>query len=180
MSGNRPSGRMVAAGIAGAAAAAAAILGISGPLIDRSEGDSHVGYKDPVGISTWGRGHTGPEVKVGQAITQAQSDAYFDADQRKVIAANGACTKVAMPVESFAAFTSFSFNLGSGAHTMQLQNELPKLSESVTITGPGSGLLNIDGTNSGTNATFWNYQGNRVANISGMTVSNSSSSAFLN
>lgn len=112
--------RMVAAGAAGAAAAAAGIIGISGPMIDRFEGNILVGYRDPVGIATWGRGHTGPEVKVGQAITLAESDRLFTADQRAVISAMGRCTKVDVPIESFAAFVSFSFNLGAGAYCKNL------------------------------------------------------------
>lgn len=106
--------RKVAAG--GALGAAAAIIALSGPMIDRYEGNILVGYLDPVKIATEGRGHTGPDVRVGHAITMAESDRLFDVDQRAVIAAVGRCTKVDVPIESFAAFTSFSFNLGAGTY----------------------------------------------------------------
>jgi lysozyme len=106
--------RVVAAG--GAGAAAAAILALSGPLIDGFEGNVLATYKDPVGILTACRGHTGPELRMGQKFSVPACDRIFDADQRKVIVRIGRCTKVDMPVASFASFTSASFNVGSGTY----------------------------------------------------------------
>lgn len=102
--------RKVAAG--GAAAAAAAIMLLSSPLIAPSEGLRTMPYRDPIGIWTECEGHTGKDVKPGHRNTLAECQVKFDADQTKAIKAIGACTKVAVPIESFAAFTSFSFNAG--------------------------------------------------------------------
>jgi lysozyme len=96
----------------GAAAAAAAVMLLSSQLIAPQEGLRTMPYRDPVGIWTDCYGHTGRDVKPGRRNTLAQCDAKFDADQTKAILAIGACTKVAVPIESFAAFTSFSFNAG--------------------------------------------------------------------
>lgn len=106
--------RMVAAG--GAAAAIALVTAISGPLIDREEGLRLAPYLDAVKVWTDCRGHTGPDVKPGHVNTLAECDVKFDADQRKVILAEGRCTHVAVPVESFAAFTSLGFNAGAGTY----------------------------------------------------------------
>ena len=106
--------RKVVAG--GALAALAAIVAISTPLIQRSEGTIQATYLDPTRVLTACTGHTGPDLKLGQKWTLAQCTGFLDADQTKAIRAIGACTKVAVPVESFAAFTSFSFNAGPGPY----------------------------------------------------------------
>ncbi len=43
-------------------------LDISADLTKRSEDCKLVGYPDSNGIPTWGWGHTGPEVKIGQTM----------------------------------------------------------------------------------------------------------------
>lgn len=106
--------RKVAAG--GAGVAMAAILAISTPLIQKHEGTVLATYKDPIGVLTSCVGHTGPELHMGQHWTIAQCSRVLDQDQAGVIKRVGACTKVAVPVQSFAAFVSFSFNVGSGVY----------------------------------------------------------------
>lgn len=106
--------RKVAAG--GAGVAMAAILAISTPLIQKHEGTVLATYKDPIGVLTSCVGHTGPDLHMGQHWTIAQCSRVLDQDQAGVIKRVGACTKVAVPVQSFAAFTSFSFNVGSGIY----------------------------------------------------------------
>lgn len=103
--------RVVVAG--GAGAAAAAILALSGPLIAPSEGLMLASYRDPIGIVTACYGHTGPELRMGQRFSVPACKAIFDADQRKVIMQIGQCITAPVPVESFAALTSFGFNAGS-------------------------------------------------------------------
>jgi lysozyme len=106
--------KVVAAG--GAAAAAALVIAISGPLIERHEGTVLATYADPVGILTACVGHTGPELRRGQTFSKAQCGAIFSDDQRKVIVAMGRCTRVDVPVESYAALASFGFNAGAGTY----------------------------------------------------------------
>lgn len=106
--------RKVAAG--GVGAAAAAVLAISTPLIQTQEGTVLATYRDPVGILTSCTGHTGSELRMGQRWTKAQCAKVLDEDQAGVLKRVGACTKVDVPVQSFAAFTSFSFNVGSGIY----------------------------------------------------------------
>ena len=49
-------------------------------LCKELEGCKLVGYADVAGVPTDGYGHTGPEVRVGRAITQEQADANFVTD----------------------------------------------------------------------------------------------------
>lgn len=102
--------------VGGAAGAALAVMALSGPVIDHFEGLRLAPYRDPVNIWTDCRGHTGPDVNPSHVNTLAECDAKFTADQRKVIITEGRCTTVAIPVESFAAFTSFGFNAGPGTY----------------------------------------------------------------
>lgn len=106
---------MVAAGGAGAAAAMAAILAITTPAIEREEGMRLAPYLDPVKIWTECAGHT-RNVDPKHINTLAECRGKLDADQRETILAEGRCTKVAVPIESFAAFTSFGFNAGAGTY----------------------------------------------------------------
>lgn len=108
--------RKVVAGATGAAAAAAMVMALSGPVIQRFEGTRTIPYRDPIGIWTDCVGHTGKDVIPGRTNTMAQCETKFSADQLKAIRAIGACTKVDVPLESFAAFTSFSFNAGPGPY----------------------------------------------------------------
>lgn len=86
-------------------------------LIRSFEGERLTAYPDPAtGGDPWtiGVGHTGPEVKRGLKITEAQSAAYLIADLARFEAA----VSVAAPVTTqaqFDAMVSLAFNIGSSA-----------------------------------------------------------------
>ena len=83
-------------------------------LIKYFEGLRLTGYIDPVGIPTIGYGHTGPEVKVGETISEAEADQILRTDLEKF--ATGARNRIAVTVSNnaFAALVSFAFNTGLG------------------------------------------------------------------
>lgn len=91
---------------------------ISAALTKRSEKCPLIGYSDMGGVPTWGWGHTGPEVRVGQSITQAQADIDFTRDQAEA----DAKLRSHVPPDQFAALTEhekaalldFVFNTGGG------------------------------------------------------------------
>lgn len=101
------------AGKISAATIAAAIL-IATPFIASREGDGgKVGYRDIVGVVTSCYGHTGKGAVYGKRYTGAECKGQL-ADDVKVKADKIAqCIKVDVPTKSFAAFLSFSFNVGS-------------------------------------------------------------------
>ena len=71
-------------------------------------------YLDIKGIPTIGWGHTGPEVQLGQTITQQEADDLFQKDLEKF---NQGVTKYVtsnVNPNQFSALVSFSFNLGLG------------------------------------------------------------------
>ncbi len=85
-------------------------------LIKEFEGMRLVGYLCPAGIPTVGLGHTGPEVKRGMKITEAQAWAYFHKDIQKF--ERGVEQGLAgSPVtqSQFDAMVSLAFNIGLGA-----------------------------------------------------------------
>lgn len=83
-------------------------------LIKHFEGLRLTGYIDPVGIPTIGYGHTGPEVKVGETISETKADQILRADLEKF--ATGVRKKITVTVSNnaFAALVSFAFNTGLG------------------------------------------------------------------
>lgn len=72
-------------------------------------------YKDSVGIPTIGWGHTGPEVKMGQKITQEEAVRLLRADVARFEKAVGRVVRVVLNQNQFDALVSFSFNVGSKA-----------------------------------------------------------------
>lgn len=94
---------------------------LSAVLTRRGEKCVLVGYPDVGGVPTWGWGHTGPEVHIGQSITQERADIDFDRDQ----AMADAKLRRHVPPEPFAAMTEhekaalldFVFNTGGGPET---------------------------------------------------------------
>ncbi len=75
-------------------------------------------YLDGGGVKTAGVGHTGADVnrlKVGAAITKAQSDAWFRADVLEAAAAVDKYVKVPLTPKQRGVLTSFTFNVGVGA-----------------------------------------------------------------
>lgn len=91
-------------------------------FIKRAEACRLTAYLDSAGVWTIGYGHTGPEVKRGLKITQAQADAYLRDDL------NSAARQLARKVDErillrltahqYAALLSFVFNLGIGNWTI--------------------------------------------------------------
>lgn len=82
-------------------------------LIKQFEGLELTAYRDSVGVLTIGYGHTGPDVKEGMKITEAQADALLRED---VTEAEDAVSRLC-PVTTdnqFSALVSFTFNLGEG------------------------------------------------------------------
>lgn len=94
------------------------------PIPDRAvdfiatfEGCELKAYTDIAGVLTIGYGHTGPDVKAGQRITQAQAKALLKDDLK--IAGNRIAARVRAPIidelteTQYAALLSFVFNLGA-------------------------------------------------------------------
>jgi lysozyme len=78
------------------------------------EGLRLAAYQDVAGVWTVGYGHTGPEVRAGLKITEAQAETLLLAD----LAAAIACVNDAVTVEisqcQFDALVDFCFNAGRG------------------------------------------------------------------
>ncbi|HZZ04621.1 lysozyme [Paraburkholderia sp.] len=86
-------------------------------LIEDFEDDRLVAYPDPAtGGAPWtiGRGHTGPEVRPGLKITQAQSDALFAEDLHARAEAIINALDLDLTQNQFDALGSFVFNIGPG------------------------------------------------------------------
>lgn len=85
-------------------------------LIRRWEGCELTAYRCSAGRLTIGFGSTGPHVKEGMVITQAEADALLDKDLARFEAG---VTALAGPTlqHRFDALTSFAFNLG--LHALQ-------------------------------------------------------------
>jgi len=104
--------------VKGAVAGLAAVLGAAALAVSTiapHEGVIDTAYRDPVGIPTSCAGHTGPEVSLGQRFTLQQCMDQLAADAVKHGLEIDRCIKRPIPLESRAAFTSFAFNVGSGA-----------------------------------------------------------------
>lgn len=83
-------------------------------LIKKFEGCELESYQCPAGKWTIGYGHTGPDVKAGQAITEHQAEAIlrydldrFEEDVEKLTKGR------AITENQFSALVSFAFNVGS-------------------------------------------------------------------
>lgn len=96
--------------------ALAAILvaaGLAAPIVAQFEGRPAATYKDAVGVVTGGYGHTGADVgKIGRPVSEQEAVDWLGQDLVKHGTGISRCIKVAVPVESLAAFESFSFNVG--------------------------------------------------------------------
>lgn len=101
------------AGKLSAATIAAAVL-IGTPFIMGHEGDGgRVGYRDIVGVATSCYGHTGQGAVVGKRYTGDECRGQLAGDVGTHAAAIAKCISVDVPPKSFAAFLSFSYNVGS-------------------------------------------------------------------
>lgn len=92
-----------------AAAALAAVLATQ--LAAPAEGLFLKTYRDPVGILTACRGHTGPDVRAGAAYSLAQCDAWMTTDMRAAVAKVDGCAP-GLPPQVLAAFADATFNMG--------------------------------------------------------------------
>ncbi len=83
-------------------------------------------YKCPAGVWTIGYGHTGPDVKPGGTITQAQADALLDKDTDDAESAVNTLVKVPLSQNQFDALVSFVFNTGIGSFKNSTLLRLPQ------------------------------------------------------
>jgi lysozyme len=83
-------------------------------LIKQFEGCELTAYKDPVGILTIGYGSTGPHVKPGMTITEAEAEALLRKDLSRFEAAVEKLAGTASQGQ-FDAMVSLAFNIGEGA-----------------------------------------------------------------
>ena len=84
-------------------------------LIEKFEGKRLTSYADSVGIPTIGVGHTGPEVCLGQSITDDECRALLRSDVSEAEDAVNGCVTAVLNQDQFDALVSFTFNLGGGA-----------------------------------------------------------------
>jgi lysozyme len=89
----------------------AAALVIATAIAIPAEGIRRVAYRDPPGILTVCRGHTGPDVIKGKTYSMAECDKYMSDDMRKAIAIVDNCVP-GLPVNVLAAFGDAVFNMG--------------------------------------------------------------------
>lgn len=76
-----------------------------------AEGLRQVAYRDPPGIWTACRGHTGPDVQQGVRYSLAQCDAWMDQDMKHAVMLVDRCAPDAPP-NVLAAFSDAAYNLG--------------------------------------------------------------------
>ena len=84
-------------------------------LTERFEGCVLKAYHDQVGVLTIGYGHTGPDVKEGLAITQAQAQEILAKDLEIAAACVNRVVSIPLTQQEFEALVDFVFNLGAGA-----------------------------------------------------------------
>ena len=84
-------------------------------LISDFEGCRLDAYICPAGVVTIGVGHTGPDVHMGQHISQAEADSLLAKDLQRFEEAVDRIIKVPFNQDEFDATVSFAFNTGEGA-----------------------------------------------------------------
>ena len=80
--------------------------------ISTNEGRVNKAYLDPVGIVTVCNGHTGPEVRLGQAKTDEQCDDLLRSDASFAEAGVKKYVKVPITQDQYDALVDFTFNVG--------------------------------------------------------------------
>lgn len=93
----------------------AGVLALVLPLVAYYEGLVPKTYADPVGILTICYGHTGEHATPGNELTPEQCRELLSEDVLIENARMRQCVRREMPTHVEVAFTSFSFNVGSGA-----------------------------------------------------------------
>ncbi|HEX5283951.1 MAG TPA: lysozyme [Bryocella sp.] len=71
-------------------------------------------YQDSAGVWTIGYGHTGPEVRAGQHINEAEADALLRADLGVAVKCVRQAVKFPLAQPQFDALVDFCFNAGRG------------------------------------------------------------------
>lgn len=84
-------------------------------LTEQFEGCRLTAYQDQVGVWTIGYGHTGPGVKPGMTIIDAQAQALLAQDVEGAAACVNNVVTVKLTQDEFDALVDFVFNLGAGA-----------------------------------------------------------------
>ncbi len=84
-------------------------------LVQRFEGCRLLSYVCPAGVLTIGYGHTGPDVKPGQGISQYTADTLLRQDLAKFETAVLDMTGGKVTQNEFDALVSLAFNIGSDA-----------------------------------------------------------------
>lgn len=84
-------------------------------FLTKEEGERLNAYRDAGGVLTIGVGHTGPDVRAGQCITAAESQALLSRDLGRFETAVAKLVTVPLRQNQFNALVSFCFNLGEGA-----------------------------------------------------------------
>ena len=94
-------------------------------LLKEFEGCELTAYIDPVGILTIGYGSTGPHVKRGLTITQAEAERLLLADLDRFEQAVERMVGVPLTQNQFDALVSFCYNVGTGSlHSSTLLRKL--------------------------------------------------------
>jgi lysozyme len=84
-------------------------------LVKHFEGLYRTAYLCPAGLPTIGYGHTGPDVRLGMRITEAQAEQLLADDLAEAAAIVDKYVRVPLPENPRGALSSFVFNLGGGA-----------------------------------------------------------------
>ena len=84
-------------------------------LTEQFEGCRLVAYQDSKGVWTICYGHTGPDVYLGQVITQEQAQALLQQDVQTAVACVNQNVRVPLTQNEFDALVDFTFNEGTNA-----------------------------------------------------------------
>lgn len=95
-------------------------------MTERAEALRLVGYPDQGSVPTIGYGHTGPDIYIGQVITQGQAQVWLQQDTTWAVATVKTALKVQVTQNQFDALVDFAFNVGAHAfinsHLVKLLN----------------------------------------------------------
>jgi lysozyme len=78
------------------------------------EGLRLTAYQDAGGVWTIGYGHTGPDVKPGQTITEAEATELLLADLQTAVRCVNGAVRVPLTQGQFDALVDFAYNAGRG------------------------------------------------------------------
>lgn len=84
-------------------------------MIKHFEGLRTKAYVCPAGVLTIGYGHTGPDVRPGMQITEAEAERLLKEDLHRFENAVSKLITVDLEQQEFDATVSFTFNVGAGA-----------------------------------------------------------------